>query len=373
MTHAQQTVRIGVTDTHGVACELVNFPPDHVRYRLLKPTRRGSPIFRSPIRVFFSRYDTTDCDLVEAVCCPIHTGKPWILSLCVSHEMVAFNLLGVPLPRCVRAAYIRRLLMRDNFKFLFFWSQAGYESLKAYPLLNDPAIVSKTRVVYPAIRRVSDELVQFHDGPVNLLFMGDFFRKGGAALIDAFERLQQEYQGIRLRLCCDEDRDFFTDDQNLRNTYLDRIHRNAAIELGRIPRQQMLNAVWPETDVYLLPTYDETFGFAVLEAAAYGVPVICTDIFALPELVEHEKTGLLINVSEDTCRRMVKGYVVTHLDRTLHEDMTEQLYQQLRRLIESPALRRRLGEAGLARVRSAFSFERYNQQVSEYYAQAVSR
>jgi glycosyltransferase involved in cell wall biosynthesis len=373
MATAQSPIRIGVTDTHGVASELVNYPPDNAEYRLLKPTRRGSPVFRSPIRVFFSRYDTTDCDLVEAVCCPIHTDKRWILSLCVSHEIVAFNVLGVPLPRSVRAAYMRRLFLRNNFRFLFFWSQAGYESLKAYPLLNDPAILDKTRVVYPAIRRVADQYIQFNDGPVQLLFMGDFFRKGGAALIDAFERLQQQFTDIRLRLCCDEDRDFFTDDPKLRTAYLDRIHRNQAIQLGRIPRQQMLETVWPETDIYLLPTYDETFGFAVLEAAAFGVPVICTDIFALPELVEHEKTGLLIHVLEQTCRQMVKGYVVTHLDPALHEDMTEQLYQQLRRLIESPNLRRQFGETGLARVRSAFSFDRYNQQVSEYFTQAMAQ
>ena len=38
---------------------------------------------------------------------------------------------------------------------------------------------------------------------------GDFFRKGGANVVDAFERLQDSHPGIRLTLCC-ADSDFHT-------------------------------------------------------------------------------------------------------------------------------------------------------------------
>ncbi|MFT4803964.1 MAG: glycosyltransferase involved in cell wall biosynthesis [Psychroserpens sp.] len=44
----------------------------------------------------------------------------------------------------------------------------------------------------------------------------------------------------------------------------------------------MLEQVLPETDVFVSPTYEEAFGFALLEASAYGIPVISTNHYAIP-------------------------------------------------------------------------------------------
>lgn len=46
-------------------------------------------------------------------------------------------------------------------------------------------------------------------------------------------------------------------------------------------------------DLFLLPSELESFGLAALEAMAYGLPVVASDIGGIPELVEHGKTGYL--------------------------------------------------------------------------------
>lgn len=46
-------------------------------------------------------------------------------------------------------------------------------------------------------------------------------------------------------------------------------------------------------DVFLLPSELESFGLAALEALSCGVPVVASDIGGIPELVEHQVTGLL--------------------------------------------------------------------------------
>lgn len=46
-------------------------------------------------------------------------------------------------------------------------------------------------------------------------------------------------------------------------------------------------------DLFLLPSEQESFGLSALEAMAYGVPVIGTNIGGLPELVEDGKSGFL--------------------------------------------------------------------------------
>lgn len=51
-------------------------------------------------------------------------------------------------------------------------------------------------------------------------------------------------------------------------------------------------------DLFLLPSEQESFGLAALEAMAYGVPVIATRVGGLPELIEDGKTGFLFPVGD---------------------------------------------------------------------------
>ena len=59
------------------------------------------------------------------------------------------------------------------------------------------------------------------------------------------------------------------------------------------------------SDVLVFPTFDESHGCVPIEAGLLGVPTIATDIFALPELIENEKTGWLIPIDKRDDRRFV--------------------------------------------------------------------
>ena len=47
-------------------------------------------------------------------------------------------------------------------------------------------------------------------------------------------------------------------------------------------------------DIYVAMSLEESFGVAILEASACGKPVVVSNVGGLPEVVEHEKTGFVV-------------------------------------------------------------------------------
>ncbi|MFN2369970.1 MAG: glycosyltransferase family 4 protein, partial [Candidatus Krumholzibacteriia bacterium] len=86
-----------------------------------------------------------------------------------------------------------------------------------------------------------------------------------------------------------------------------------------------------ELDLLLMPSHAEGFGLAAAEAQAAGLPVIAGDASSLPEIVADGTTGLLVPPGDAAA-----------------------LATALRRLLDDPALARRLGAAGRARVLAEF-------------------
>lgn len=102
-------------------------------------------------------------------------------------------------------------------------------------------------------------------------------------------------------------------------------------------------------DVYVLTSYGwEGYPISTLEAQAAGVPVVVTDAGGSSEAVWHEQTGLVVPKSRP-----------------------DRLAEALLRLLRSPELRRRLGEAGKARAAREFTRERMVESVMRVYASLV--
>lgn len=369
-----EPLRVGLTEAHGMVAEMSRFGPPEVRYSFLTPAPPPAYI-GSPIKGFLRRYEAgPDHDLVEAHLMPVLTRSRWIASFAGFVQATAFSLRSVPLPRAIRVAAIRRLLLQDHCRRVIFLSRAGRQTLHAYGgLSTDDPLLKKVTVVHPAIRRVDDEQVQFRRGPVSFLFSGEFFRKGGVNVIDAFERAQRTHPSISLTLCCDETIDFRTPNESLKREYLAKVARLEGVRLvGRVTREDFLRQYLPACDVYLMPTYLETFGMAIIEAMAYGRAVIATRHFAIPEMIDHDVNGLLIDNSRFDPERLFRGYVVDQLPGDFRRLMTDELHAAMIRLIESPDLRERIGTAALATARTTFSFDRRNRQMLEIYRDAVA-
>lgn len=355
-----------------MAVEQKEFPPENVEYVFLDYKTKASKVMKSPMKGFMCEYYDQDVDVVEAVLTPAKTKKDWFYSLACFEEAVAFSFFGIPIPRVMRTLYMNWLFTRKNFKGLLFWSEAGRNTLFSYGKVKNKKVIDKSYVIYPAIRVAPDSDIRYTEGDsVRLLFNGNFFIKGGANVVDVFEMLQKEHPNISLHLCCDVDIDFFTDDNEMREDYLNRISKNSAITMWRVPREEFTGELLPNTDVYVLPTYGDAFGFAILEAMSYGVPVISTNYMAIPEMIEHGVNGLLIDVSPYECQKMFKGCYVRALPNDFREHINAQLYEYLKALIGSPQMRKDLGQAGVSVCKRKFSFASRRDRISQVYSLAL--
>ena len=78
-----------------------------------------------------------------------------------------------------------------------------------------------------------------------------------------------------------------------------RFIRNLGIEndvkfYGHVSHERM-NNFYKKINVYINIPSRESFGVAVLEAAAAGLPSIVSNIGGLPEIVLHKETGLIVD------------------------------------------------------------------------------
>ncbi len=104
-----------------------------------------------------------------------------------------------------------------------------------------------------------------------------------------------------------------------------------------------------EMDVLVLPSVAEPFGRVIIEAMALGVAVIAARAGGIPEIVIHEKTGLLFapgNARELACA--------------------------MKKLFDDPPLRRRLGKAGWERADKHFSTRVYVSRIEKIYKKILT-
>jgi len=79
---------------------------------------------------------------------------------------------------------------------------------------------------------------------------------------------------------------------------------------GRMSQKELGEKIWNKVDILVNPSKTpESFGMVVVEAYSHGVPVLATRVGALPELVDDEKTGWLVELSE--LKEKIKGIKVS--------------------------------------------------------------
>lgn len=205
---------------------------------------------------------------------------------------------------------------------------------------------------------------------ITFMFVGRAFHgKGGYETVKAFNSISKQFDNIKLVVVgnLSENLDYVKDlsqkevdeiksiiSKNNKITHYDNLSNDEVIDLMK------------KSDIGLLPTWADTYGYSVLEFQACGCPVISSNARALPE-INNEDVGWVIdmpltklkeiNFMESENIDFIRNRFISELERIFIE------------IIKNPSIIEKKSKLCIRRVDSMHNPQKYNELISNIYKQ----
>lgn len=327
-----------------------------------------------------------DIDGYHTVNTVMLTNKPW----CCSFEdyvprgaMQAFWKLAywggeIPLSARKRIDRMVEILARPNCIRLMALSECNLNmQLKFYDYYNRPDVsdilMSKTCLLkvpqaplVDTVHSVSGEMIKF-------VFVGnDFVRKGGREILDVFRELRKIRSDFELTLITVIENDFnykfhnYQDSKEELDEIRDWAKQQDWIHIhSNIPNSEVIEIV-KQCDVGLLPTWFDTYGYSVLEMQACGLPVISSNIRALPEI---NKNGWLLNLPVNFNNEIaIRSFDIKNKVRHI---LQKQMYDIVIEILEHKDTISKKGSASLEYIKTCHSPSEYADRLAAIYNEFI--
>ena len=138
--------------------------------------------------------------------------------------------------------------------------------------------------------------------------------------------------------------------------------RSGVVLITEMLPQPEVAAILDAADVFITPSVYEPLGIVNLEAMALGLPVVGTATGGIPDVIVDGETGYLVPIDQKT------DGTGTPLDPEAFE---RAMAERLIKILDDPAMARRMGKAGLERARAHFSWEAIGAKTVELYKRLV--
>jgi len=359
---------------HPIYSELIDFPPNNVEYitpieKEEKPQHYGAlnnfkrkalMLAASTLRLPRLNYIKNDAELIHTSRGILPLNKqPWVIDVEHVASFVSFN--HDQLNSAITKSTIQRFLASKYCKAILAHSEFSKKSIEN--ALNCGKFKDKIKVMHLAVRPCEYEIVKSQ--AFNISFHGHhFLEKGGLEVLQAYDQLKKKY-AIKLTIKTDD----------LPKELVDRYQEVNWIIKQRLSREQLFKELYCNQDLFVLPSYIDTFGFVVLEAMSAGLPVVTTNTGAFPELVEEGKTGFLID-SNLSCWNS-QGLYARDKDfkaklQQNKPQIVSQLVEKVSLLIENPKLHKEMSINAKKEVENGkFSIKQRNTQLKRIYEEAL--
>ena len=293
---------------------------------------------------------------------------PWVVSF--EHYLPRWNVHSTFGATLLASRKCRKIIALSKFAFNH---QCHY--LEEHTAYKDE-IQSKMCIMHPPQKPL---ITDYSNKPLDQHFITftlvghDFFRKGGMEILNAFDRLIAEDYPVKLNIVSSlEYGDYASrtsvDDLNAARRLIQKLSSHVTHYLN-LPNHEVLN-LFIHSHVGLLPTYDDTYGYSILESQAAGCPVITTDVCPLPE-INNSAIGWVINVPKDQF-----GIAHRHTKEqraALSALIQENLYDIIKHICSNPEVIREKGIKALQKIKEQHDPQERADALERIYEDALRR
>jgi glycosyltransferase involved in cell wall biosynthesis len=166
-----------------------------------------------------------------------------------------------------------------------------------------------------------------------LIVGNDWHRKGASAAWQAVRQLRDTGAHVSLVTVGMQPPASFGDQDGLQ--CVEKLDKRNAAEWARFRR------ILLDSDVLLLPSKADFTPNVIIEAYAFGIPVIATAIGGIPEMVEHSRTGYLVEAGGGAAT-IARCLTKLYQNRTLLAEMREEARAKFQREMTPELSARRL-------------------------------
>lgn len=173
-----------------------------------------------------------------------------------------------------------------HFNYFTSVSLAGLRNLKLYYGCNGPSAVTPSMFHLPPGHFLCRPPLK---DVYNIVYFGRMTRgKGVDLLIEAFCQLIQTFPYAKLTLIGSGERLSF-----LQN-WVQKLGLTKQIEFTGWLQNSELFSRLVDQDLFCLPSFSEGLPSSILEAMSIGLPVVATSVGGIPEIIEHDVSGIII-------------------------------------------------------------------------------
>jgi len=276
----------------------------------------------------------------------VANARPWVIE--VEDYMPRYETMNPDNPLYKWA--LRRLAGKQC-KAMIFTSQSAMRRNREHLLAAgvDPA---KMSVIYRAVEQYEP---QGRDADhFTIIFAGNgFFRKGGVELIKAFKRLGRPEARLVIISTLEVDWGVFPEPEVI--AWAEKaIAEDPRITLyRRLPHEELIRHM-RAADLFVSTTFQDPFNNTVLEAMGTGLPVICSDVGALPEVARDGSNGWVLSVANRTS-----------------EEIAEEITARILQVMDDAGLRARMGAANAGIIADRFTLAVRNAALTKVYDAAL--
>lgn len=332
------------------------------------------------------RIKFTEKDLLFTYGTLLISNKPY----CVYAEngLALFN-YDIKIAKNPIARFLFKFFIRmKNCKKIIFMSQAAeksfYNTLK-FNSSDEKIVRQKSAQCYPLIRNPLGNITEnIHkkrkNDEVKFLFTGTFYIKGGLEIINAFSELVKKYDSIKLTIICDD---------IIKPEDRERIKTIPKVELlkASFSEREMFEKFYNTYDIFLMPTFRDSFCLVLLEALCAGMPIIATDQFAINEMVIDGYNGFLFpnHPLKDYDQKTYELYGKLSEPADFYEKLFQLqkdgktklvekfLYDSMEKLILNPNLIEKFSKNSLELYDRKFNFQFISNKIESFFLEAIEK